>query len=157
MEKIVKFEQYQLIKTHALAACTAAGLKYQEPKQLNPILLAYIGDVVFSLYVRLRLLPTSGQVRVIHDLGSKMVSAVYQAKAMEALENILDEEEAWIAKRGRNTKSTVPKSASVYEYILGTAFETLIGWLFLSAKEERLAEILEQSFTIIVETVRAKR
>ena len=67
----MKFEQYQQIKAHALAACTAAGLTYGEPKQLNPILLAYIGDVVFSLYVRLRLLPTSGQVRVIHDLGSK--------------------------------------------------------------------------------------
>lgn len=78
----MKFEQYQQIKAHALAACTAAGLTYGEPKQLNPILLAYIGDVVFSLYVRLRLLPTSGQVRVIHDLGSKMVSAVMQAKAI---------------------------------------------------------------------------
>ena len=65
----MKFEQYQQIKAHALAACTAAGLTYGEPKQLNPILLAYIGDVVFSLYVRLRLLPTSGQVRVIHDLS----------------------------------------------------------------------------------------
>ena len=89
----MKFEQYQQIKAHALAACTAAGLTYGEPKQLNPILLAYIGDVVFSLYVRLRLLPTSGQVRVIHDLGSKMVSAVMQAKAMEALLSDLTEEE----------------------------------------------------------------
>ena len=87
----MKFEQYQQIKAHALAACTAAGLTYGEPKQLNPILLAYIGDVVFSLYVRLRLLPTSGQVRVIHDLGSKMVSAVMQAKAMEALLSDLTE------------------------------------------------------------------
>ena len=43
----MKFEQYQQIKAHALAACTAAGLTYGEPKQLNPILLAYIGDVVF--------------------------------------------------------------------------------------------------------------
>ena len=99
----MKFEQYQQIKAHALAACTAAGLTYGEPKQLNPILLAYIGDVVFSLYVRLRLLPTSGQVRVIHDLGSKMVSAVMQAKAMEALLSDLTEEEAYIARRGRNT------------------------------------------------------
>lgn len=118
----MKFEQYKQIKTHALAACTAAGLTYGEPKQLNPILLAYIGDVVFSLYVRLRLLPTSGQVRVIHDLGSKMVSAVMQAKAMEALLPELTEEETYIAKRGRNTKSSVPKSASVHEYRMGTGF-----------------------------------
>ena len=133
----MKFEQYQQIKAHALAACTAAGLTYGEPKQLNPILLA-------------------GQVRVIHDLGSKMVSAVMQAKAMEALLPDLMEEEAYIAKRGRNTKSMVPKSASVHEYRMGTAFEALLGWLFLSNKEERLEEILERSFMIISETMQKK-
>ena len=150
----MKFEQYQQIKAHALAACTAAGLTYGEPKQLNPILLAYIGDVVFSLYVRLRLLPTSGQVRVIHDLGSKMVSAVM--KAMEALLPDLTEEEAYIARRGRNTKSMVPKSASVHEYRMGTAFEALLGWLFLGDREERLEEILERSFIIISEAMQKK-
>ena len=149
----MKFEQYQQIKAHALAACTAAGLTYGEPKQLNPILLAYIGDVVFSLYIRLRLLPTSGQVRVIHDLGSKMVSAVMQ---VEALLSDLTEEEAYIAKRGRNTKSIVPKSASVHEYRMGTAFEALLGWLFLSDREERLEEILERSFVIISEAMQKK-
>ena len=152
----MKFEQYQQIKAHALAACTAAGLTYGEPKQLNPILLAYIGDVVFSLYVRLRLLPTSGQVRVIHDLGSKMVSAVMQAKAMEALLPDLTEEEAYNARRGRNTKSMVPKSASVHEYRMGTAFEALLGWLFLGDREERLEEILERSFIIISEAMQKK-
>ncbi len=152
----MNFAQYQQIKTHALAACSAAGLHYGEPKQLNPILLAYIGDVVFSLYVRLRLLPTSGQVRIIHDLGSKMVSAVMQAQAMEALLSKLTEEEAYMAKRGRNTKSTVPKSASVHEYRMSTAFEALLGWLFLSDREERLEEILECSFKIILEAVQKK-
>lgn len=153
----MKFEQYKQIKASALAACTAAGLEYGEPKQLNPIILAYIGDVVFSLYVRLRLVPTSGQVRVIHDLGSKMVSAVMQAQAMEKILPNLSDEEAYIAKRGRNTKSTVPKSASVHEYRMGTAFETLLGWLFLSDKEERLIEVLEKSFEIIAESMQNKR
>lgn len=152
----MKFEQYQQMRAHALAACSAAGLSYGEPRQLNPILLAYIGDVVFSLYVRLRLLPTSGQVRIIHDLGSKMVSAVMQAKAMEIIALELTEEEAYIAKRGRNTKSTVPKSASVHEYRMGTAFEALVGWLFLSDMEERLEEILERSFDIISEAMQKK-
>lgn len=153
----MKFEQYKQIKASALAACTAAGLEYGEPKQLNPIILAYIGDVVFSLYVRLRLVPTSGQVRVIHDLGSKMVSAVMQAQAMEKILPDLSDEEAYIAKRGRNTKSTVPKSASVHEYRMGTAFETLLGWLFLSDKDERLIEVLEKSFEIIAESMQNKR
>ena len=153
----MKFEQYQMIRAHALAACAAEGLVLPEPKQLNPVILAYVGDVVFSLYVRLRLLPTSGQVRVIHDLGAKMVSAVMQAKAMDALTEELNEEEEAIARRGRNTKSTVPKSASVREYRQGTAFEALVGWLFLAEKEERLEEILERSFEIIRNEIDSRR
>lgn len=153
----MKFEQYQLIKAHALAACGEEGLALADPKQLNPVILAYIGDVVFSLYVRLRLLPTSGQVRVIHDLGAKMVSAVMQAKAMDALTEELNEEEEAIARRGRNTKSTVPKSATVREYRQGTAFEALIGWLFLAEKEERLEDILQRSFNIIRNEIDARR
>ena len=58
----MKFEQYQAIKAHALELC-GQGKELEDPKTLNPILLAYIGDVVFSLYVRMRLLPTSGEAR----------------------------------------------------------------------------------------------
>ena len=76
----MKFEQYKMLKEHALAACTAAGAPFPATKEINPILLAYIGDVVFSMYVRLRLLPTSKQVRIVHDIGSKMVSAVCQCQ-----------------------------------------------------------------------------
>lgn len=146
----MRFEQYQQIKKRALALCEE-GKTLHDPQTLNPILLAYIGDVVFSMYVRLRLLPTSGQIRVIHDLDAKLVSAVMQAKAMDALEGTLSAEEAMVAKRGRNTKSQVPKSATVREYRQGTAFETLLGYLFLMDKEERLEEIMETSFNHMVQ------
>lgn len=150
----MRFEQYQMLKQHALAACEAAGAKFPEPGQLSPIILAYIGDVVFSMYVRLRLLPTSGQVRVIHDLGSKMVSAVCQCQAMQELEESLTEEEMAVFRRGRNAKSIVPKSASVYEYRMATAFEALVGWLFLKERQERLEEVLDKSFAIIIKTIK---
>lgn len=153
----MRFEQYQMLKQHALAACEAAGAKFPEVGQMNPVILAYIGDVVFSMYVRLRLLPTSGQVRIIHDLGSKMVSAVYQCKAMQELQEALSEEEQVIFKRGRNAKSMVPKSASVYEYRMATAFEALIGWLFLQERQGRLEELLDKSFEIIVKSVKTKK
>lgn len=153
----MRFEQYQMLKQYALAACEAAGAKFPEVGQMNPIILAYIGDVVFSMYVRLRLLPTSGQVRIIHDLGSKMVSAVYQCKAMQELQEALSEEEQVIFKRGRNAKSMVPKSASVYEYRMATAFEALIGWLFLQERQGRLEELLDKSFEIIVKSVKTKK
>lgn len=152
----MKFEQYRMLKQHALAACEAAGVKFPDIRQLNPIVLAYIGDVVFSMYVRLRLLPVSGQVRIIHDLGSKMVSAVCQCQAMQAIEPLLNDEEQAVFRRGRNAKSTVPKSASVHEYRMATAFEALVGWLFLQEQEARLEELLDQSFTIISKMLNEK-
>lgn len=150
------FQQYKLVKEHALAAC-AADLAYPKAKQVNPVLQAYIGDVVFSMYVRLRLLPTAAQVRVIHDLGAKMVSAVYQAAALEALEEELTEAELNVVRRGRNTKSMVPKSASVREYRLATGFEALLGYLLLDEQEERLGEVLDRSFEVIAAKLQEKR
>lgn len=152
----MKFEQYQLLKQHALAACEAAGAKFPATSQMSPIILAYIGDVVFSMYIRLRLLPTSGQVRVIHDLGAKMVSAVCQCQAMEQLQPALNEEEKAVFRRGRNAKSIVPKSASVHEYRMATAFEAWLGWLFLEERQQRLEEVLDQSFVIITQMLKKK-
>ena len=148
----MKFAQYQFLKEHALAACQAesgASVNTIDAKQMNPFVLAYIGDVVFSMYVRLRLLPTSGHVRVLNDLGMKYVSAVCQSLAMEALESGLTEEERQVFHRGRNAKSTVPKSASVHQYRMATAFEALLGYLYLEEHQERLEELLEASFKII--------
>ncbi|MDD4321894.1 MAG: ribonuclease III domain-containing protein [Acidaminococcaceae bacterium] len=153
----MKFEQYSVIKKQALAACGQELTLLQDPKQLNPVILAYIGDAVFSLYVRMRLLPTSAQVRVLHNLGAQMVSAVMQAKAMDILTEELTPEEAAIARRGRNTKSTVPKSASVREYRQGTAWEALVGWLFLSEQEERLGDFLDKSFAVIQKAMQDKK
>ena len=116
---------------------------------MNPIVLAYIGDVVFSMYIRLRLLPASSHVRVLNDLGMKYVSAVCQSLAMERLEEGLNAEEKQVFHRGRNAKSTVPKSASVHQYRMATAFEALLGYLFLEEQQERLEELLAESFKII--------
>lgn len=152
----MKFEQYKLVKEHALAAVQAAGVSLPEAGSMNPVLLAYVGDVVFSLYVRLRFLAASSHVRVIHDLSSKAVSAVYQAKALAALMDTLNEQELAVVKRGRNTKSSVPQSASVHEYRMSTAFEALIGWLFLNNEDERLGTIMEQAFNIIIDDFKTK-
>lgn len=153
----MRFEQYKLLKDQAVTACTAAGVKTADADRLNPILLAYIGDAVFSLYVRLRLLPTSGQVRVLHDLGAKFVSAVYQSHAMEQLEPELTEEEQPVFRRGRNAKSIVPKSASVHQYRMATALEALLGWLFLQDRQERLEKLLERSFDAIAAKMQAEK
>lgn len=146
----MRYEQYQRLLDHVLHTC-GTPQNLPEPRLIHPVELAYIGDAVFSLYVRMRLLPVSSHVQVLHDLASRMVSAVMQAKAMDDMEEagILTEEEAQIARRGRNTKSTVPKSASVREYRQGTAFEALMGYLYLTDRKDRLQELMDRSFELI--------
>ncbi|MCI2114006.1 MAG: ribonuclease III [Acidaminococcus sp.] len=156
MEETVRFEEYCRIRDFALRAC-GEELEAKEPKLLHPIILAYVGDAVFSLYVRMRLVPVSTHVQVLHNMAARMVSAVMQARAMEALEPELTEEEAAMERRGRNTKSTVPKSASVREYRMSTAFETLMGYLYLSHQDERLEELLRKSFEIVRKAAEAER
>lgn len=156
MEKKVRFEQYQRRLDHVLASCIDEK-PVQDPKQVHPVELAYIGDAVFSLYVRRRLLPVSSHVQVLHDLAARMVSAVMQSRAMDALEGDLTEEESRIARRGRNTKSTVPKSASVREYRQGTAFEALMGYLYLMDQKERLHQLMDRSFVLIQQAMLAER
>ena len=149
MEKAVKFIRFQQLKQQALAVCREEGRPLPDPDQTNPIVLALIGDSVFTFYVRLRLLPVSSHVQVIHTLAAKMVSAVMQAKAMLVLEAELSEKEEEIVHRGRNAKSMVPKSASVSEYRAATALEALCGWLLLTDQEERLESLLERAFQVI--------
>lgn len=149
MEKTVKFFRFQQLKQQALAVCREESRSLPDPDQMNPIVLALIGDSVFTFYVRMRLLPSSSHVQVIHTIAAKMVSAVMQAKAMHALEAGLSEKEAAVVHRGRNAKSMVPKSASVSEYRAATAFEALCGWLLLTDQEERLKGFVEQAFQVI--------
>lgn len=149
----MKFDKYQMIRDHALAMCIAEGSPVPPTKQLHPIVLAYVGDVVFSMYTRLRLVPTSSKVQVLHEIDAKMVSAVMQAKAMQVLEPELTEEEAQAYRRGRNAKSSVPKSASVAEYRMATGFEALMGYLFLENQEERLEYMLDKSFVVIAQAM----
>ena len=149
MEKTVKFIRFQQLKQQALAICREEGRPLPDPDQMNPIVLALIGDSVFTFYVRMRLLPVSSHVQVIHTIAAKMVSAVMQAKAMHLLEADLSDKESAVVHRGRNAKSLVPKSASVSEYRAATAFEALCGWLLLTDQEERLEVFLEQAFQVI--------
>lgn len=115
---------------------------------LNVITYAYLGDAVYELYIRNKLIK-KGICRV-DDLQKKAidyVSARGQAKILDKLikENILTEDELDIVKRGRNYKrSTHPKNTDIITYKLSTGFESLIGWLYYNNKVDRLNEILEK-------------
>ncbi|TCL32408.1 ribonuclease-3 family protein [Anaerospora hongkongensis] len=149
----MRFNHFELLRNRVLEQVEAdpSAKEFDGPPQrLHPLVLAYIGDAFFALYVRNRLLNyEQGRVRVLHNFSAKMVSATSQANALRLLEPELNDAEIDIVRRGRNAKSTVPKSASVADYRYSTGFEALLGYLYLNKNYERLSEIAEKSFAII--------
>lgn len=150
----MKFEQFQLLTNRMFGELDAAGnpaARFAKvPSALPPLVLAYVGDAFFNLYVRTNLLRfEQGKVRILHSFGARMVSATLQAYALRELERELSEPELAIVRRGRNAKSSVPKSASVADYRYSTGFEALLGYLYLNGDRERLEELAGRSFDII--------
>ncbi len=124
----------------------------RKAKLLAPLVLAYIGDAVYEVYVRNRIISEHPDMPAnkLHKEAIKYVKAHGQSKALESLEAELSEDELSIYKRGRNAKSpTVPKNADVTEYRRATGFEALVGYLYRSGKEERLNYIMEKAFNAI--------
>lgn len=122
-------------------------------KQLNSLALAYMGDAVFEVYVRNHLIQ-SGKVKpnALHREATHYVSAKAQAQMIHHFLNndLLTEDECAVVMRGRNAKSgTIPKNTDVQTYRYGTAFEALIGYLYLLGESERLNEIMEQSVQFV--------
>jgi ribonuclease-3 family protein len=116
------------------------------PDEYSPAVWAYIGDAVYELFIRNRLV-TGGpaKTQTLHKQAVKMVQASFQAKLAARLETTcLSEEEADILRRARNVKSGhTPSSSDPITYRYSTAFEGLVGYLYLSGRRERLNEILQ--------------
>ena len=114
---------------------------------MSPLIWAYVGDSVYELYIRTHLTNTTKmKPHKLHIESIKYVKAGAQAKKLEILMNDLTEQEKEIVKRGRNAENHhLPKNATVQEYMYSTAFEALIGYLYLTKQDERLKEILEKT------------
>ncbi|MCY8491558.1 Mini-ribonuclease 3 [Bacillus atrophaeus] len=121
----------------------------KDSKQLNGLALAYIGDAIFEVYVRHHLLKQGfKKPNDLHKKSSRIVSAKSQANILFHLQNetFFTEEEEAVLRRGRNAKSgTTPKNTDVQTYRYSTAFEALIGHLFLEKKEERLNQLVAEA------------
>lgn len=117
----------------------------KDPSQLNPLVLAYIGDAVFEVYVRQYVISRPNhKPNHLHKGSVKFVSAKAQAKTLKLWLPLLTEEETDMVKRGRNAKSgTMPKNADVLDYRHSTAFECLIGYLYYKKRFDRLEQLLE--------------
>lgn len=117
----------------------------EEINLLSPLTWAYVGDSVFELYIRTYLInKTNLKPHKLHIEAINYVKAKAQAEFLQKIEEILIDEEKEIVRRGRNTKNHhLPKNSNVQEYMHATAFEALIGYLYLTKKYDRLEEILK--------------
>jgi ribonuclease-3 family protein len=115
--------------------------------QLNPVALAFVGDTVYSLYVRERLaLSGCGKVAQLQRVAAQVVSAKGQSEFLDKLLPLFTEEEAEIFRRGKNAKkATKSKSASSLEYNRSTGLEAVLGYLYLTGQEARIKELLAVS------------
>lgn len=122
-------------------------LSEREAMQLNPVTLAFVGDAVYSLYVRERLtLEVGGKSADLQRVASKVVSAQGQSEFLDKVQPLFTETEEDIFRRGRNAKKGAKsKSASHLEYNRSTGFEAVLGFLYLTGNDARIKELLQQS------------
>jgi ribonuclease-3 family protein len=106
--------------------------------------LAFLGDAVFELMVRARLVGQgNAPIGQLHRRTVAHVSAAAQSAAFPALEPLLTEEELAIFKRGRNTHNNTPKNADPAQYRCATGLEALFGYLYLLGRQERAQALFD--------------
>lgn len=117
----------------------------------SPLALAYIGDSVFDIYVRTKVVKEGNtSVNNLHKKSVKYVSAKAQCQMVLKIMDFLTEEEQNVFRRGKNTKMhTVAKNATLTEYRNATGFEAVLGWLYLQDRIERLEEIIKRAMETV--------
>ena len=111
-----------------------------QAKQYSPLALAFLGDSVYEIMMRDRILRDANRpASQLHALKIQRVCAAYQAAAMDIILPLLSEDEITIYKRGRNaTGNSIPKHGNAADYHKATGLEALFGYLHLTGAEERL-------------------
>lgn len=124
-------------------------LTEKQARELNPLVLAYIGDSVQMLYVRTRTAVESGcKAGVLHKAVSQEVKAHAQAVAAESILGMLTPEEEGVFRRAKNSHTNnIAKNATSADYRKASGYEALIGYLYISGQRERLAELIGKAST----------
>ena len=114
-------------------------------QEVNILLLAYIGDAVYELWVREHLLEQGiAKVDEMHKKAINYVRAQNQAGILRYFLEELDDTEKDVVRRGRNAKANHPRNVDVITYRHATAFEALVGYWHLTEKKERMNEIFDR-------------
>ena len=113
-------------------------------RNMNPVVLAFVGDAVYTLYVREKVV-SSGDYKTgaLNKMAAQTVCASAQARLAEQISTFFTEAENDVFRRARNAKKTSrAKNASVADYNASTGFEAVIGYLYLTGNYARLDELL---------------
>lgn len=115
------------------------------PNLYSPLVLAYMGDVVYEMLVREKMvLRANMPVNKLHKATVSWVRASAQSKGVELIQPLLTQEEEAVYKRGRNASGNhVPKNADAQEYRRATGFEALFGYLYLMGRTGRIKELFQ--------------
>lgn len=118
----------------------------QGPKELSALALAYVGDAVFEMLVRTKVLSLgNAPVNVLNKKARGIVNAKAQSDMYFRIEEFFTDEEKGVFRRGRNAKShTVPKNADIMDYRHATGLESLFGYLYLCGNMERAIELFDK-------------
>lgn len=125
-------------------------MKIENLKDVNTAALAYMGDAVYEQAVREHILKQEiHNTNKLHHMATGFVKASAQAGVMKAMFDELTEQEQKLVKRARNRKyATKAKNADPVTYKWATAFEALVGYLYLAEDDERLAWVLARAMEI---------
>lgn len=120
-------------------------IKNIEKDNISMQTLAFIGDAVYNLYIRVYLASEKNiKTGKLHVESIGYVSAKAQSHIIDEIYELLDEEEKGVYKRGRNTNiNTVSKNVDVVSYKKSTGFESLLGYLYIHGNIKRLEEIIK--------------
>ncbi|HZH93393.1 MAG TPA: ribonuclease III domain-containing protein [Tissierellaceae bacterium] len=122
-------------------------LQGEDLRMMSPLQLAYIGDAVYELLVRTAIMSRDVNVNKLHKEATRYVKANAQAESVLKLEGLLTDEEKSFVRRGRNARiNSSPKNVDLRDYKYATGFECLMGYLYLSGKDERLIELFKQIY-----------
>lgn len=134
------------------------AIKLHDPMPMNagaysPLVLAYIGDCVYDLLIKQRVVAAANQsVQKLHEQTSRLVNAAAQSRMMRVLQPLLTSEEHGVYRRGRNAKSVSPaKNQSITDYRRATGFEALIGYLYIDGQFDRIRSLVDTGWAAMEE------
>jgi len=115
--------------------------------ELNAIKLAYMGDSVFTMYVRKHFIMNTDKKNAdLNKCVNNIVCAGNQSKLMDMVRQSLSDIESEIVNRAKNLHfNNIAKNSTPEDYTKATEFEALLGYLYLTNQNERLQQIIDLS------------